>query len=154
MSDDLLALADRLAKASPRRPRQADLHKAVSAAYYALFHAIAKNAADCLVGTVRATRPDRAWVQTYRALDHGPAKAACEAAHNMPFPPEIKDCANVFVELQKERHDADYHPHHRLTRVDTLKLIEKARAAIAGLRGAPMNDRRAFAVHVLMKRRP
>ena len=50
MSQDLLATARRLAKASPQKPRQSDLKRAISTAYYALFHAMARNAADMLVG--------------------------------------------------------------------------------------------------------
>ncbi len=76
MADDLIATARRLAKASARKPRQADLKRAISTAYYALFHAIARDAADLLVGTGK-DRPDKAWKQVYRALDHGPAKTAC-----------------------------------------------------------------------------
>lgn len=153
LADDLLALASRLARANPRRPRQADLRRAVSTAYFALFHAIAKNAADCLVGTSPHNRPNRAWAQVYRALDHGHAKTACEAARNMAFPQAIKDCADEFVELQEARHDADYDPLHRLTRADALEAVEKARDAIAALRRARLNDRRAFAVQVMVRKR-
>jgi hypothetical protein len=153
MDDEFLALAARLAQASPRRPRQAELRRAVSTAYYALFHAIAKNAADCLVGVERAHRPDRAWLQAYRALDHGSAKTACEAARNMPFPPNIKSCADAFVELKQARESADYDPRHRLTRAETLEAVEKAREAISALRQSAVIDRRAFAVHVLMRKR-
>ena len=46
----MIATARKLAKASPQKPRQADLKRAVSTAYYALFHAMAKDAADMLVG--------------------------------------------------------------------------------------------------------
>jgi uncharacterized protein (UPF0332 family) len=53
----LIVTARKLAKASPKKPRQADLKRAVSTAYYALFHALAKNAADQLVG-VAQNRPD------------------------------------------------------------------------------------------------
>jgi hypothetical protein len=153
MIDDLLALAERLARMSPNRPKQAELRRAVSTAYYALFHAMAKNCSDCLVGTTKAARPNRAWGQTYRALDHGPAKTACEGVRKIGFPQEICVCADAFVELQKARHDADYDPHHRLTRAVALEAVERAREGVEGLRHAGSNDRRAFAVHVLMKRR-
>lgn len=153
MIDDLLALAARLAKASPRKPRQAELRRAVSTAYYALFHAVAQNAADCFVGTSKQNRSNRAWSQTYRALDHGSAKAACEAIRNIDFPAEIKDCAEAFIDLQKARHDADYDPLRRVTRYDALAAVLKAQDAIAKLREAPNKDKRAFAVQVLMKKR-
>jgi uncharacterized protein (UPF0332 family) len=151
--DDLLALAERLAKAGPRKPRQADLRRAVSTAYYALFHAVAKNGADCTVGSVKKSRPEKAWAQAYRALDHGLAKTACEAARNLGFPQEIKDCADAFVELQKQRHNADYDPVLRLTRAEAREAAVKARDAVAKLRIASIKHRRAFAIQVLMKKR-
>lgn len=148
-----MALAGRLAKASPQKPRQADLKRAVSTAYYALFHALAKNCADCLVGTVKATRSNRAWAQTYRALEHGKAKAACESARNLAFPQDLKDVADAFVELQKARHDADYDPLHRLTRAQAQAAVAQARDSITKLRAAPIADRRAFVALLLFGKR-
>jgi hypothetical protein len=76
----LIVTARKLAHASPQKPRQADLKRAISTAYYALFHAMAKIAADMLVG-VGPNRPDKAWTQAYRALQHGDAKTpACRHA--------------------------------------------------------------------------
>jgi hypothetical protein len=60
VSHDLIATARRLAKASPKRPRQSDLKRGVSTAYYALFHALARDCADLLVGAGEA-RNDPAW---------------------------------------------------------------------------------------------
>jgi uncharacterized protein (UPF0332 family) len=151
--DDLLALAARLAKASPNRPRQADLKRAVSTAYYALFHALAKNGADCMVGTVRAARANKAWAQTYRALDHGKAKTACEKARNLAFPQALKDVADAFVELQKSRHDADYDPEHRLTRAQALGAVATAADAVTKLRNSRIQDRRALAALLLFQKR-
>lgn len=153
MIDDLLSLADRLAKASPKRPRQADLRRSISTAYYALFHALAKSGAELLVGKTKAFRSEKAWQQMYRALDHGRAKSASEAARNLGFPQGLKDCADSFVELQKARHDADYDPLHRPTRPEALQAVVRARDAISKLRTAPLKHRRAFAVQLLMQKR-
>jgi hypothetical protein len=79
VSNDLIATARRLAKASPKRPRQSDLKRGVSTAYYALFHALARDCADLLVGT-GDTRSEPAWAQVYRTLEHGVAKNSCKAA--------------------------------------------------------------------------
>jgi hypothetical protein len=81
---ELIAQANRLAKATGRKPLQVDLKRAVSAAYYAMFHAMAKECADTIAGTGRH-RSDKAWVQVYRALEHGVAKNACKqvAFHNL-----------------------------------------------------------------------
>ena len=153
MIDDLIALAKRLAKASPSKPRQVDLKRAVSTAYYALFHAMAKNVADTMVGAVRGRRSEKAWAHAYRGLQHGDAKAACEAVRKLNFPQGIKDCADVFVELQAARHAADYDPLHRLTRVEALLAVRQAEDAVMKLKSADAKDRRAFAVQVLVKRR-
>ena len=76
--DHLLAIAESLASGSVGsqrgRPRQADLRRAISTAYYALFHTLAGNCANLLVGGRASTRTRQAWRQLYRALDHGQVK--------------------------------------------------------------------------------
>jgi len=151
--DDLLSLADRLAKASPNKPRQADLRRAISTAYYALFHALARNVADTMVGVVKKNRSEKAWAHAYRGLDHGFAKSACEAVRNLNFPQQIKDRADAFVELQLARHAADYDPLHRLTRAKAILFVQTAEDAVRKLRTARSKDRRALAVQVLVKKR-
>jgi uncharacterized protein (UPF0332 family) len=148
----LIVTARKLARASPSKPRQADLKRAISTAYYALFHAFAKDASDMLVG-VGANRPDKAWTHLYRSLQHGDAKNACKAVRNLGFPPEIVSCADAFVTLQQERHDADYDPDHRVLRADAIAAIELAEGAIKNLKSAPKKARKAFAVQLLHKRR-
>ena len=148
----MIVTALKLANASPNKPRQADLKRAISTAYYALFHAMAKDAADMLVG-VGPTRPDRAWAHAYRALQHGDARLACEGVRNINFPSTIKTCADAFVALQQKRHDADYDPDHRALREDALSAIKLAEDAIRDLKASAKRDRRAFAVQILMKKR-
>lgn len=98
-------------------------------------------------------RPDKAWTHTYRALQHGEAKSACEAVRNLNFPNGIKSCADAFVALQQKRHDADYDPDDRVLRADALDAIQLAEDAVRNLRAPPKRDRRAFAVQILMKKR-
>ena len=153
MIDDLIALASRLASASPNKPRQADLRRAVSTAYYALFHAVAKNVADTMAGAIKGNRSEQAWAQAYRGLQHGDARAACDAIRNQYVSQEIKDCADAFVVSQSARHAADYDPLHRLTRADAVLAVQSAKNAIGKLRSATSKDRRAFAVLVLVRKR-
>ena len=148
----MIVTARKLANASRKKPRQADLRRAISTAYYALFHAMAKDAADMLVG-VGPNRPDKAWAHTYRALQHGDAKTACQAVRNLNFPNTIRSCADAFVALQQRRHDADYDPDYRVLRADALDAIQQAEDAIRDLKASPKRDRRAFAVQILMKKR-
>ncbi|MGO7185847.1 hypothetical protein ACCT14_31390 [Rhizobium brockwellii] len=152
MSNDLIATTRRLAKASPKRPRQSDLKRGVSTAYYALFHALARDCADLLVGT-GDTRSEPAWAQVYRTLEHGVAKNSCKAAASPGFPGNIVSFADTFVILQEERHRADYDPLARYVRAEVLVLIDNCEQAIRDLASAPRSDRKAFAVWVLLQKK-
>lgn len=85
--EELIAQAYRLAHATRRRPRQVDVNRALSSAYYALFHTLARVCADAIAGT-GGDRSQAAWRQTYRALAHGTAKNACKQARNKAFRPK------------------------------------------------------------------
>ena len=148
----MIIAARKLANASPGKPRQAELRRAISTAYYALFHAISKDAADLLVG-VGPNRPDDAWTQIYRALQHGEARSACEGVRKLGFPPAIIACADVFAALQQQRHDADYKPNVRVRRAEALDAINAAEKAMASLKSASRKDRIAFVVQLLHRRR-
>jgi len=117
-----------------------------------VFHAFARNSADTLIG-VGANRADQAWNQTYRALEHGTAKNACGQLRTLGFPPSLCACGDIFVQLQQERHDADYNPDHRVSRADALAAIALAESAINHLSESTRKDRTAFAVPLLLKRR-
>ena len=71
---DLIEAARGMTESGPGRPTQARLRRAVSTAYYAMFHYLAGCAANLLIGCAR--KP--AWHQTYLALEHGKARIACE----------------------------------------------------------------------------
>lgn len=153
---DLIATARRLAKSSgTRRPRQSDLKRAISTAYYAVFHAMCRNCADCLIGTASADRSNPAWKQAYRAVDHGFAKGQCKNGEIMGrFPRDIEDFGNLFIDLQIERHRADYDPASKFTRTDVMTSINAAEAAVKAFGAVPIKDRRAFAAWVTLKNRP
>ena len=154
---DLLRAAYQLAlEPSLGRPRQANLRRAISTAYYALFHALANCCADMLAGSTRANRSQRAWRQTYRALEHGHTKNQCVNQYVMNrFPPEIQVFGEEFVDMQALRHVADYDPDPEdpFTRAGVLEHIEDSETAIHGFENAPANNRRAFAIYVLLRLR-
>ena len=147
---DLIETAYGLAELSPRRPSQANLRRAQSTAYYAVFHCLAATVADALMGKGRG----EAWHQTYRALEHVSARRACQNMQAMrEFPPEIQSFAKAFTTLQRIRHRADYALDGRYAKPDVLREIEAAETAIAWLERAEVQHRRRFAAHVLFKRR-
>ena len=153
--EQLIALARMLAGAPDYgerrgRPQQVQLRKAVSAAYYAMFHALAGSNADTLIGASSQFRRLPAWTQTYRALDHGFAKSRMQSGMNA-FAPAIQTFARTFVDLQSRRHLADYDPNAEFSRSQTLRLIDRAEAAIIAFETADVTERKAFAAHVLFR---
>ena len=150
-SSDLIAAAFDLVAASGRgRPRQANLRRAVSTAYYAMFHCLAAICADLLVGSAGSERSEPAWWQVYRALEHGAARQRCNRPAIMQrFPAEIQDFAEKFVLMQQKRHQADYGPEGVFDKDTVLQDIIAVAEAIAKLRQVPVKDRRAFAVYLL-----
>ena len=157
-SGDLIRIARHLASgaASGRRgrPRQTDLCRAVSAAYYALFHALAQSCADTLAGSTPVNRTRPGWRQTYRALEHGLARHQCANRAMMSrFPLEIRRFGRLFVELQRERHLADYDPGITFNRTRVMQLVDQAVSIIDGFEAADRGQRRDFAIYVLFRRR-
>ena len=55
--------------------------------------------------------------------------------------------------LQNKRHSADYDPDHRVRKTEVVADIEDVRTTITRFLATPVGDRRAFAIHVLMKAR-
>lgn len=150
---DLIKTANKLVP-SRGRPRQSDLLRATSTAYYALFHTLAKCCADMLVGSQQSRRSAAAWRQAYRALEHGAAKNACNNGNIIPrFPDDIQDFANAFVTMQDKRHSADYDPTFKATKSGVKSDVELAGDVIKRFSHAPARDRRAFAAYVLFKNR-
>lgn len=152
---DLIESAKILVTSCKGKPSQVSLRRATSSAYYAMFHCLARNCADMLVGGTSALRSRHAWRQTYRALEHGFAKSACkDGAIMAKFPKPIQDFANSFVAMQEKRHAADYDPSVRLTKSEVIADIALAKEAINEFQKAGIKDRRAFAAHILFKKRP
>ena len=148
--EHLLQMATDLAESGPRRPRQSYLCRAVSTAYYALFHCLARTCADRLAGRAGTVGNRPIWRRVYRALEHRQAKTRCE---NVPswFPEEVRLFAQTFAELQNRRHFADYDPDHSVRKSDVIGDINNARRAIDRFLATPANVRRDFALHVLTR---
>ena len=57
----------------------------------------------------------------------------------------------MFVEMQKERHHADYDPAAIFARKEVLQRIKEVENTIEQFKTANRKDRRAFAVLVVLK---
>ena len=135
------------------RPRQAELRRAVSMVYYAMFHSLARQSADMLVGATRGRRSQRAWLQAYRSLEHGLAAAQCRRPIIRRFPDEIREFAEQFIGNQQMRHDADYNPDVSYARSEVLDLIDHTERVVLDFERSDAIDKRAFAVYVMFRSR-
>ena len=135
---DLLRQARHLATNEPRKPKQASLRRAISAAYYALFHLLIAEAASRFI-TGQGREDIREGLS--RAFDHGSMKkAAVETVkprwgrmrqlNSIPVPADLITVATAFVDLQQARHEADYDVARTFTRAETMALIDQTDEAM------------------------
>lgn len=149
---DLLDQARHLANRARRKPKQADLCRAQSAAYYALFHKFSFLCAGSLLGVTADAKQQRKWVTLYRKLDHRDAKKCCQNVNAVAaISPDLAGPAQLFVALQEKRHSADYDPAYRPQKSVVLYDIERAASAIAQIDALPEAKRREFALFLLYK---
>ena len=154
-STDLLRVARAHAEGAVNpgagRPLQAELKRAVSTTYYALFLHLCAAVASLLVGNPQSDRERRVfWQRMYRVLEHGATKNKCgrrTAISN--FPEGIRNFANLLVRAQSERHNADYDPFSKYTRRQALDLIAEAYAIIEAFDATPRNARLDFVTYLL-----
>ena len=135
LADDLLEQAEHLAGREPRRPKQASLRRAISTAYYALFHLLVGEAVSRVVTGTELRH------LVARAFGHTEMKKACQifargqllphlaAVARSPVPPDLQLVAGTFVALQEARHLADYNTGRRFTRTDVLRHLRDAQDA-------------------------
>lgn len=136
-------------------PRQVNVRRAISAAYYGAFHFALTAAADEYVGKTKRGSP--AYTLAYRSVDHRALKELCEEVKKtMPKPKvqryapangfgaNLQAFASAFVELQEKRHAADYDPSIRVKTSDASLAIATARSAVRRFKRASSARRKAF----------
>jgi hypothetical protein len=154
--DHLLEQADRLiSPPGGGAPRQADLRRAISNAYYAIFHAVATQAADDFARRTQRQTPRYGLI--YRSIDHSSLRRLCEDVIKTTLPakysryqpmggfgPDLAAVATAIVDLQEKRHLADYDPLFRAVMSDSISAVATARAALALFRNANRTRRKIF----------
>jgi uncharacterized protein (UPF0332 family) len=104
----------------PDEPKQVDLRRAVSAAYYSLFHLLTTEAAE-------NWKHERHRHDFARMFDHGRMKSA--STKTLPNP--IGLVARSFVKLQEARHKADYDNSIVWSRAEVWEMLAVAEDAMA-----------------------
>ena len=146
ITTDLLQQARHLAIYQGVNATQSDLRRAVSTAYYALFHLLVE---DCGRRWQGGSASSETGLQ--RALNHGPMNQ-CSQQFKGPqwrdwhgslqlVPPEIRRVAQAFIDLQEERQLADYDNQLEWTISDVQSVLETATSAVQdwlSIRANPM----------------
>jgi hypothetical protein len=140
--DDLLQLAEELSNLHAPNHRQVDLSRAVSTAYYALFHLVISAATSNW--SEEALRPILG-----RIFEHGKMKSACEAriselnsyfegnpsvSREQVVSIHLHWVANTFVQSQQQRNDADYNTAKVWTDTEVAALIASVSQAFKSWR--------------------
>jgi hypothetical protein len=158
LAHDLLSQARILATLDATRPKQASLRRAISTAYYALFHLLV---AAC-VQRVTPSGVAELGPRIARALVHWEMKDAClPISRNNPgsilltllpsaLSPELRRVAKTFVELQEARHRADYDLSATYTRVDTVEYLNQTASAFEDWKHIQNNDEAKVFLSALM----
>lgn len=143
-SEALLSVADTLAQLDDRST--AARRRAVSTAYYALFHGLIAEAVARTVGDDPERDEDR---YTYsRWYAHGEMRTVSQwvirlargesVPNGIPIllgnpPRDLVELARAFIQLQEARHEADYDHTANLAEADARAAIATAREALARL---------------------
>ncbi len=154
---DLIEQAEALAKTDTGKPREISLRRAVSAAYYALFHELNRTVADSFA---KWNSPWEVYAPMYRVMDHQGAKRLFErtrrpdSEEHRALGPIIAEIGATFIHLQAERHRADYDPSpYPLGREAVFELIAQAKDGALKLAGLPKNVKRDLAVFIVASKR-
>jgi hypothetical protein len=160
--DDLLAQAKLLANLETNRPKQSSLRRAVSTAYYALFHLLI----DAAVKNIVRGGSNEMENQLRRGFDHRAMKEVCKSISSTtplgpanhlldgPISNDLKIVADVFDSMQTMRHLADYDLAKSFIRTQVVALIEETDSAFRAWRREQRSDNaRVFLLSLLMHKR-
>jgi uncharacterized protein (UPF0332 family) len=137
LAEELLSQARFLANLDPHSPVQANLRRAVSSAYYSVFHLFSAEVAAQII----SSGPSGLRERTQRALNHNSMYKAAESFSQSgvrppklpadidlpgPISADLISIAKGFKRLQDERHSADYDVSQSFDRLKVLALVQTA----------------------------
>ena len=134
------------------QPTPAAIRRAISTAYYAAFHALIASNADALIGPAQDQLTADAWLRICRGLNHNQARSQLQQ-NRASFSASVQVFADLFRDLQNERHNADYNPRAVFTAQTASTWLNKAEAAIIDYLQAPQPERAAVAILTLVRTR-
>lgn len=149
--DDLIEVARWLAEdAKTGSAKPAFRRRSVSTSYYAVFQALAELCADEFI----VDRTAAEWEIVFRAMDHSQARNALQNVARESGDLSLGKISGTFVDLQADRHDADYNPSREFTALEADGWVDLAFDTIDEIARLPPSTRRMLAVRLMFKVRP
>ena len=133
-------------------PTDEHVRRAVSSAYYALFHALASSNADALIGAPHDPATAAAWSRIYRALDHGTARRELQR-YRHEFSSGAQAFVDAFQEIQNQRHAADYNHNDTFTSQQAEIWLARVEAIITDYLQSDRSERAYIAALTLVRGR-
>lgn len=128
------------------------IRRAISNAYYALFHALAEHNAATLIGLPSNAINAVAWSRVYRGLDHGTAHRELQR-HRHELSVRARNFADTFSDIQHFRHLADYDHNAAFTINQANAQLDQAETAILDYSQVSLSERLYIATLTLFRSR-
>lgn len=143
MIDDLLNLADELAK----RDQQVAKRKAISTAYYAAFHALCQLVADALI---EENKESPLYSKVYRHIEHSTFDKQDAFNSSDGSSRTIIKVRDELRNLRQKREQSDYSPYIGNEKIDAHDAVDRARAVINLIRSIETKSRRELALNIVL----
>jgi uncharacterized protein (UPF0332 family) len=135
-----------------RNPTNVHVRRAISNAYYALFHALADSNASALIGSPNDAASAAAWSRIYRGLDHSMARRELQR-NRRDFSLQAQDFVDTFSDMQRLRHSADYDHNAVIPINQAIVRIAQAERAILNYSQVGMSEKLYIATLTLIRPR-
>ena len=130
------------------------LRKAVSASYYAMFHAICYGIADIWYWEDEVSRLGVDWNHMYRGANHNAVLRACKDKKMIALlSPGIQLFREIFLYAHPRRNLADYDSLETFEKELVLHDIDRIEEAILAFENADVTHRRAFLSRIVYPER-
>jgi uncharacterized protein (UPF0332 family) len=145
LAEALLLQSHELVWLDSTKPKQVNLRRAISSAYYAIFHLLISDSVyrlnPKLPGKFGIKVSGPLMARMGRAFQHGDMRKVCMQFQQTSLPEavapllsngvsaELKAVAKAFLDLQEDRHTADYDAGKFYSRDDAIVAVETAERA-------------------------
>jgi len=152
LSDQLILVAKARIAEQEKARNEANLRRATSDLYFAVFHAVCFTLVEHLGGDPSNTTFKELYERLYRQVRHDNVEKRCkQIAQGSEFPEPLRKFAKHCVTLKNKREAADYHPLETFAISVLRGDLEITETRLREFWNADPKERATFAFHVGLK---